>query len=173
MGDEWENPTGGGPVNFKGRDVVNALFALDIGARVRRTSNQSIPTSAFTAIIFDLAGVYYDTDAMWSAVNPTQLAIQTPGKYCAKGDANFDSSALGSRILGIRINGGNFIALDSDPAVTSALIGTALNPSTEFDFVAGDYIELVAWQNTGVALDILSTADYSPVLTARKVDRAG
>lgn len=144
---------------------------ITTGCRLTDSANQSIANATFTPLTFDTER--YDSDAMHDGANPTRITINKAGRYLVGGSANFDANAVGTRFCGIRLNGGSFIAVITVPAVVSALTGTAQSISTVWSFAAGDYVELVLWQNSGVALDALKAADYSPEFFAQKIDGGG
>lgn len=149
----------------------NANYGLDLGAHLTHSANQSIPAGAFTALTFDTER--YDLSGMHDGANPTRLTVSKRGKYLIGGCPSFAANAVGTRMAGIRLNGGNFIVLDSRPVVVDALLGTAIPVTTEWDLVPGDYVELVVFQNSLGALDVLKAADYSPEFWIRKSDKGG
>jgi hypothetical protein len=158
-------------VDLRGRDVVNALFARDIGCRVRRSANLSIPNLAETSVDFDLE--IKDTDNMFDLLQPTRITFNKAGAYAVGGCGNLNANAVGGRFGAIRRNGGSHIVLDSKQAVSTAFVGTVVNPGTIFDMAAADYIEFRVFQGSGAALDLLSVADNSPTMWAQKIDRGG
>ena len=145
--------------------LINGLLRLlptgdrlpgpDIGARVNRSTSQSIPNVVSTAISFN--GSRYDTNQIWSAVSPTRLTCKTAGKYSIGGCFRFDANATGFRYIEIKLNGSAQIAVIEGTGVTSIF-----SISSIYSLSVNDYVELSAFHNSGAALNILSLAAYSP-----------
>lgn len=131
--------------------------------RVRRSTNQSIANNTLVAVTFDTES--YDTDGMHStSVNTNRLTIVTPGKYATKAKAVYEASVSGVVAAFLRVNG--TITIDFDQRPPAAGVVTSVSASGEYAFAAGDYIEFIAYQTSGGALNLLSVSDYSPVLEA-------
>jgi len=129
------------------------------GARVNRTSAQSINNATTTPVSFD--NERYDTDGFHSnSTNPTRFTIPTTGYYHCGGNVEWASNAVGQRELVITLNA-------AAPGIASSRIdaGAATtykqNISTDWFFNAGDYIELAGRQTSGAALNINSVASQS------------
>lgn len=140
--------------------------APDKGARVYNSSNLTTSDMADKKLTFD--SERWDTDSMHSTVsNTSRLTVVTAGKYLLTGTAEFDYNAGAPSILrlSIKLNNSAFIARVAVDA--SLYSSTVLTVSTMYDLSAGDYVELVAYQNTGGALDILANGDYSPEFMAQ------
>jgi len=130
------------------------LPGSDIGARVNRSTSQSIPNVVSTAISFN--GSRYDTNQIWSAVSPTRLTCKTAGKYSIGGCFRFDVNAAGTRFIDLRLNGVS-ISVTEGTGPTSIF-----SISSIFSLAVNDYVELNAFQNSGSALNIIVVAAYSP-----------
>jgi hypothetical protein len=126
----------------------------DIGARVGRTTSQSIPNGVSTAISFN--GSRYDTNQIWSAVSPTRLTCKTAGKYLIGGCFRFEGNTVGSRFLIILLNGASQIG-----AGESVGSSTISNASCVYSLAVNDYVQMIAFQNSGQSLNIL----YEPLFT--------
>jgi hypothetical protein len=66
--------------------------------------------------------------------------------------------------VAIRVNGGNYMAMQRDAAISTDLL--ALNVSGLAALAVGDYLELEVWQNSGGALNVNYNASYSPYFWA-------
>lgn len=145
--------------------LINGLLRLlppgdrlpgsDIGARVTKTSNQLIPNDLFTAISF--SNVRYGPSGIWSTLNPSRLTCTAAGKYLIGGTIIFAGGTAGSRQMAIMLNGNTFIARD----ISSFSTGTCVL-STVYNLAVNDYVELMAYQNNGSALNVLAESAYSP-----------
>lgn len=131
------------------------LPGADIGARVASTLARSIPNAVFTALIFN--GSRYGSTGIWLSSNPTRLTCGVAGRYLIGGNIAFAGGTQGSRQIAISLNGNIFIARHVNPFSTGIC---AL--STVYNLAVNDYVELMAYQENGSALDVLSENAYSP-----------
>jgi len=138
----------------------------EVGARVWRNSNQSCGNGAIIVISFTTEE--WDTDAVWDGGTPTRLTCQTDGTYIITGCVNWQSRLQGGRVLTVRLNGDTNIASRRNPGVSSGF-GAVQALETVYQLSAGDYIELLAYQNSGIALNVASSAQWSPMLAMQKV----
>lgn len=95
------------------------------------------------------------------SVNNTRITIPVGGDgfYLISGHATFAPNATGRRIAYLKKNGigGYLRAVDLTP---SATVQTVVEISTMVNLVAGDYIEISAYQDSGGALNTGSAARY-------------
>jgi hypothetical protein len=136
-----------------------AFLANPPKCRVFNSANISIPNTTATALTFN--SERFDTDTMHStSVNTGRITFTTAGTYLVGGGISFASNATNSRQLDIRLNGATVIASDVIGANPADV--TRLTVSTLYAFSATDYIEIVAYQSSGVALNALASANFSP-----------
>jgi hypothetical protein len=135
----WASPgTGGGPAG-----------------RVTASANQSIPNAADTAVTFDL--VQYDDESMFDAGSPTLLTAPPArsGWYHVSAAVQWANSSAGMRRLTLRVNGTDEYESETRGAsadhddIRSAVSG--LVPLHD-----GDYVEVLAYQDSGGALNVLA-----------------
>lgn len=173
-------PTQGGNTNTWGTDLNAWLLvghnsdgttkevSIPYSVVKRNATHQSIPNSTVTAISFDQikAG-----QTWWaSSPNPTRLTVPTAGLYMIGATIEFDLNANGNRGGNIRKNGttelveliGLGFALTS---VNNTCVGHSGFPVV---MAANDYIELMAFQNSGVALNAVSDTS-APQLWAVRI----
>lgn len=131
---------------------------------VRLATNQSLPNGAPTAISFTDADINYPGNALWSATAPTRITIPTSAKptdsgpWLIGGCVLFDSQGgTTERSVGVRKNGTTF--LQARVIATAGLLSVSV--ATIAYLNAGDYVELIALQSSGAALNALPT--YSPM----------
>jgi hypothetical protein len=134
--------------------------------RVYHSTNQSIPNATFTPLAFD--SERFDTDAMHDATtNNTRLTCKTAGKYLIIANVRWALNANNQRDLRLRVNGTTLIAdVLLKVSTTDPIL---LNISTIYDLAVNDYVEAVAYQDSGGALDVINTANYSPEFMMVKV----
>ncbi|MGI8425553.1 MAG: hypothetical protein ACR2M4_02950 [Actinomycetota bacterium] len=134
--------------NLKVRDNISAA-AKPPRARVRRTTNQSIPNNASTVLSFDTAD--YVSDNIWLVGSPTRLVAPVTGIYSVKGGAQFAVNLTGARLLFIT-KGVTTIATNHSVGNASWYVGGTVE--SEINLTAGEYVELLAYQASGAALNI-------------------
>lgn len=151
------------------RDNVKWLGTDKPHCRVRNSANISHTSSgSYQALTFDSERV--DVGAMHNTVSNTgRLTVPTGGDgfYAIGGQIEFASNATGRRGIQIRLNGSTVIAREetgnlgaNDHAVTVA---------TVYQLAAADYVELMGYQASGGALNMLATSAYSPEFYAHWV----
>lgn len=163
------NPTTGSPIPASWGDASNA--AADFLATNkphclvgRSTTFTHAASGSFAAITFNQE--FYDVGGCHSTVtNNTRITVPAggDGKYVFFGNVSWGPSTAGRRILRFVLNGSSVIAQTEDvPALVGGASSQAL-PSPPVALVAGDWIELQAFQDTGGNIDIDVIADFSPV----------
>ena len=134
--------------------------------RVYNSANISLTTGVDTALTFN--SERYDTDTMHStAVNTSRITFTTAGTYDIKGHVSFAANATGQRTLLVRVDGATIIAVQKTDATAAGSVEVSV--ATEYAFTAGQYVELVASQNSGGALNVTAGGNYSPEFSARLV----
>lgn len=132
-------------------------------ARLRRTSAQSIPHNAFTAVTWQIAD--WDSHGGWNAgVNPSRYTFPVPGYYKVSYHAAFAANATGGRAMAVaqnatRVAAGN--VLDDNAGA-----GNGYHPSGSLTVRANaaEYIELQVYQFSGANLDQEVSSDGGPYL---------
>lgn len=130
-------------------------------ARVFNSGAISIPNNVETALTFD--SELYDTDALHSTASLTSRFTVPAGggRFCLGGSIEFAANPTGDRHLAIKVNGIAYYVV-ADSRLACATLPTRLSVATEFSFSAGDFVELVAYQNSGISLNIVRSSEYSP-----------
>lgn len=143
-----------------------ATFA---GARVYRSTDQSITTATWTSIQLD--SERFDTDSYHDTVtNNTRLTIPAgkAGKYLIVGHLSYAGKDAGNRHGRFFLNGTTRIGECSQ--IHMGLTGAPrLNWSTIYDLAEGDYVEMQAFQDSGVSLNVSAAANYSPEFMIAKL----
>lgn len=109
----------------------------------------------------DPTGATYSyPNGFWDVAQPTRLTAVWPGRYEIKGHVLWDAVGVGNLVyLAIRLNGVTYIRRERWVGH-----GTEhdMGVDTQYILGEGDYIELMAWQNSGGNLDILQQGNFSP-----------
>jgi len=128
-------------------------------ARVYNNAAISIPNNTFQALTFN--GEMWDTDTIHNiSTNTGRLTCVTAGIYNIHGHVQFAANTTGIRTVRIILNGSAYLASQANHQSSAAV--TDLSVNTIYSLSASDYIELVAYQNSGGALDVNAAANYSP-----------
>lgn len=117
----------------------------------------SIPTAAYTALTF--TGETADTDAGHSTtVNTARYTAATAGYFSGVATVEFDSGGASSRrVIGIRKNGAAGDPTEGRQDIYAVTGVACLSVAFLTPMVVGDYIEVVAYQDSGVTLTATGT----------------
>lgn len=151
------------------RDAVEYLARNKPRCRVFNSAAITLTTATVTALTFN--SERYDVGGCHSTVsNTSRLTVPAGegGLYHIGGCAEFVASATGERIVDIRLNGATFITRHRDIASSGSTSHT-YNVSTDYQLVAGDFVELTAFQNSGGNLNVSSLGNYTPEFWMRWV----
>ena len=127
-----------------------------VGARVYRTAVLSVPNATNTVVPFDAES--HDTANIHDNVtNNSRLTVPTgmTGYWAYYGMVGFAANATGNRMGFVRLNGATTLltTVDRGPLATQPN-ETAFNDIRLL--TAGDYLELLLWQDSTAALNTLS-----------------
>ena len=145
-------------VRHDGESAYTTMPAF--AARVYNSASISIPNTTVTYLTFNSErrddGALHDTSA-----NTDRLTAPVSGWYRITGHVEFASNATGFRSVSIRMNAGNIPIAATNPNAVNGDT-TLITLSTEIYLSALDFVRLAVYQNSGGALNVLSTAQYSP-----------
>lgn len=141
--------------------------------RCNSSSAIALPSGAFTTLSFN--NNRWDTDNIHSTtVNPSRLVCRTPGVYLIQASLSFSSNLLGRRDARLMINGAA-ITSEGRPAVADAktplpvLNSTSISISGSWLMNAGDYAEVAAYQDSGIAMGIVIDGQSSPEFSMSRI----
>ena len=136
------------------------------GARVYNSANISVPNENQTALTFD--SERYDTDTIHDLVTNTgYLTCVTAGKYIISGSLRYATNSNGQRQTSIRLNGTTYIAANKSDACSSGRTSVSVN--TIYILAVDDYVELMALQNRGGALNVEVVGNFSPEFSIQRI----
>ncbi|MBA7552776.1 hypothetical protein ES705_45352 [subsurface metagenome] len=136
------------------------------GARVYNNVLQAIPDITWTAL--SLNSERYDTDAIHDLVtNNSRLTCRTAGVYSIAGHISFFSGPVGLRGIAIRLNGATYIGIKRSPI--SAAVSVQLSIASIYLFAIDDWIELMAYQASGGALNVPDVGNSSPEFMMQRI----
>ena len=163
-----DGPTGGATYVMVNGPVTATRYSgsTAVWARGYNSANQSIANATNTALAFNSE----TTDAYGmhdNVTNNTRVYANQDGVYLISGSASFASNPTGIRGVSIRINGNTYIASELQNASPSS--GAYMGATAMYYMYAGTYVELIAYQNSGGALNVLRISDHSPILSVTRM----
>ena len=139
---------------------VNASLRNGPACSVTKGGVQTAATGTYLVMTFDTEN--FDSDGLHStASNTSRITIPAGfgGVWRISGTAYFTANATGIRsALFVKNGAGAVLGEDARPAATG--ISTICKPSALLSLVAGDYVELWAYQTSGGNLDMLATTTF-------------
>lgn len=150
-------------------DAGNVIGPLGVpyteGARAYNSGDINTASGAEVTLTFD--SERYDTDAIHDlGVNPSRLTCKTAGKYQIIGNVKWESNIVEFRYLIIKLNAATPIGFELQRASQSIDV---LNVSTQYELAVGNFVELIAYQNSGGNLDVVNTGNYSPEFMMQRI----
>jgi hypothetical protein len=130
-------------------------YAYNLGVNLANSTDQS--TNNSTEKILALDTEFWDTSGFHSnTTNNSRITIPTglSGRFALTGFIVFPANATGSRYVAIRKNAGGYDYLQSGDG--NGTFSTYLNYNIIYEASAGDYFEVVAFQNSGGSLNVLA-----------------
>jgi hypothetical protein len=131
-----------------GTGQLGVIPAVRVWSATPPTVGQSIPDSTPTALTFDTT--QYDNASMHSSSTPTRLTAPVAGVYEIEGEIFWTPSSTGRLALEIKQNGTSVI---SETAIKPSGENTGEQVVTQAMLNVGDYVELVAVQDSGSQLN--------------------
>lgn len=133
-----------------------------IGARATNSGNVAIGSSAWTAITFDTND--WDTGGIHStSVNTSRFTIPRAGKYVISGTYVIAASTTGSRYIAIAVNGTRKLNVPQKPDKSADGTNDGHTLSDILNLNAGDYVELMVFQDSGGSLNVIANGAYCAV----------
>lgn len=136
------------------------------GAKVFRSTTQSIPNTTVTAISFDTE--LYDTDNYWTVGSPTIFTIPATGTYLISACIAFTAGSAVQGSLLMEVNGAATSARNSHNMMTGGN-QTFYNVSTIISATAGDTVTVNAFQATGGNLNTDSVSGSVPIMAIERL----
>jgi len=159
----WSNKVSLGYAFYPTFDVANGGYVTQstaIACRAYRNTTQSIANNTWTAI--QLNAEYFDdvpsgvTEMHNNSTNNTRITCRVNGVYHIVGNVQWENDATGDRMTAIRLNGSTYVGLNTTRARVSG--NTNVNVSTVIKMSAGDFVELMAYQDRGSSLNAVYDA---------------
>ncbi len=142
--------------------AIRASTALQVHAY--NNASLSLPNTSDTALTFN-GERGTDPDGQHStSTNSGRLTCVTPGLYLILGNVEFAHHTTGTRATWIRLNGATRIATQASAATPAAgSIPTQVQVTALRALAVNDYVELMAFQNSGGPLNATVQGEAAPV----------
>jgi hypothetical protein len=123
------------------------------GCRVIATETQTIPDLVSTPLTFTTE--IHDTANCWSPANPTRLVAQTSGYYMAGGAVTYNNGQIvaDARIIVMVYKNGTINLQSNEVHAHANNWVTASVATGMFHMEAGEYVEILAYQNLGIPIE--------------------
>lgn len=152
-----------GIASDSGLQTVDSAIA---GARVRNSANISVPNNTWTALTFDSERFdsYDDAAATFHSTSSNTGRLVIPvgldGYYFVGGHVEFAADTTNRRGIRIVHSVGATEYGGEDGEATA--VAMSLSTATYLYLAAGEYVTLEVFQNSGGALNVLASGNYSP-----------
>lgn len=139
-----------------------------VAAKAYRTTVLTIPNNTGTIVPFTATAYMTDT-GMWNVSDASKLVAPFTGLYSVSAQVYISYNATGSRYLNVMRNTIE-VGSVSVAATNDGVAGTRLTICIDVPMTAGDYVQLIVRQTSGVdrTIEAVST-EYPAYLSIRKV----
>ena len=144
---------------MKAADKAKLDEIYPIGVRLGKTLSSSIPSGAWTVMLWELLSWEEKPASMSShfgGSGTSRLTIRKAGLYQALGQIRLTVNTTGVRGIVVYLNGASYGA-----TVVSATSGidVHIQANTQLNLNVGDYLQIAVYQNSGVSLNTVPTSD--------------
>lgn len=131
-------------------------------ANISHTTSGTLQALTFDTETYDVGGMHS------TSVNTSRITVPTDGAgtYDIGGSIQWATNATGYREIAIRVNGTTIISYSRVPN-SGGVDGSRVAIHTQYRLAVGDFVELLANQNSGGALNVVAGSLHSPVFYAK------
>ncbi len=154
------------------REIIDALPAvgaggITFGAEIYSAVDIEMPNAMTPSFIFSFDSVAHDSGGFYNEANPERLTIPADGWYVVSGSIFYEPNSTGVREVFFKMNAGlTTLAVQEQNAVVG--FNHRMTITIVRFFVAGDYIVMGGYQNSGGDLTVFGTATWpgqSPIFS--------
>jgi hypothetical protein len=145
---------------------------LGVSARIYQTVTQSIPSTVYTTINLDTLS--FGNFGIWNSgvANRLTVPVGYDGIWLIEGQVAFAANATGQRRVRLLKNGATSIGEQRMPPITIAASATMVTLASVLKLVAGDYLQIEGYQDTGAGLNTNVSVEANTRLTATYIGTA-
>lgn len=160
---------------FRNSELVKLLMGefmplpANLGARAYGDT-QEIASGAYAIVMLDIqrwdtgstgsGGAY--PNGIWDGGDGSKMTAVHRGWHTISGHIEFAYHAVGRRGIQIRHEGATVIARSEWDAIKSDQVAQPMSITTQYWMNAGEYVELMAFQDSGAGLNVTEVGNYSP-----------
>jgi Pentapeptide repeats (8 copies) len=137
-------------------------FGAIPGARVRRTAAVTVAGNAGGSTVLSYDATDFNVGGVFDSTKPTRMTAPIAGRYLIVANARWESNVNGRRTIALEVNG-TVAQIARSNATAATWTGTAFNPEQTVEAIyklnAGDYVEVLAYQDSGSPLTLLTNVD--------------
>jgi hypothetical protein len=137
-----------------------AVFSPVPNARVYNNANVALANNAEASVTFNTES-FDEGDLHSTSSNTNRLTVAVAGLYALGASIRFAANATGYRYAYFRLNGATPIGV-AIAQTNSAAVDTVCAPTAIYRLDAGDWVEVRAYQNSGGALNLITSGVESP-----------
>lgn len=155
------------------RAIVDADLPASKRVKATKSGATSIATAALTAVPFD-AEAYDDATPMHdNATNNTRLTAATAGIYLVTGSLVYAAAAGGTIREAIIRKGGATVYGGQQAPPGGGAIRSDVTVAAQVDLAAAEYVELLAYQDSGAGLNVETSNGTTGTVTHFSMVRIG
>ncbi|MFI6332910.1 hypothetical protein ACIBBG_31965 [Micromonospora chersina] len=150
------------------RDPLRFLMRKPAATLRQSTGPQSYTSASFTPVTFNSEDIDDDIDGVGghsTVTNTSRYTARYPGWYVLGGGCSFSANATGRRGVQWSVNGsavnGSFVVLPAAAANETVVPARAMVVLLN----EGDYVELIAYQNSGATLTAVLSGNHQPSMS--------
>jgi hypothetical protein len=143
------------------QDNINNGIVAPLGCRIYNSATANLTTNSEHTCTWDTN--LTDNDGMHSTTtNTDRIYMNWDGFYQVKATIGWDTSnSTGDRRVRVMLNGTTEIGRVEGPPTTGGACCQTV--TVDRHFAAGDYIQILAFQNSGVTLAIAPNSEFTPI----------
>lgn len=128
-----------------------------------QTVGQTMANGAVTGVTFGVAN--FDTWGAWSSGTPSVYTVPVAGVYALAGVVLWIANATGTRDALFFRNGGNVNGSQVEISASSTSVNSLILPRVQVRCVAGDTLQIAAFQSSGGNLNTDVSGGFAPSMS--------
>jgi len=143
------------------KEAVSGVSGDAARMSISTTAFESFTHNGWNDVDFETIDYDYGNIALITG-SVSKMTIVTPGIYTIAAGFGWEPNQTGDRSCAIVVNGSP-IASSSQTTVSTSGAYPYTQVSTDYELAAGNVVQVLAYQNSGVTLDLAVNADNSDI----------